>query len=287
MKTFAQVAIAANLSPGRVSQLFGASKKEENINPTNLASIVRCFQDEDIPIEIDAFYSDYSAFTSSIRNTRPKPPGSGIDNSAANDPFNPPSDEWHPDQPQTYTELAIVQLHAPRPLNSRPDCYYVDVSLRFTTADYELDGHLVVVGLRQANLTLTSDSYAIAHMSLLGDAARPYKGITPSLRGIKILPHESDVMLSGNPLDEHYLAIIEPAPAATGRDEVNVVLDAPSRGFAFALKDSDTERVHPPPSSNKDAILNLIYGEMLERCRVSKSGRFLVARAVVRRRTSE
>lgn len=285
LTTFAAVAGALGRSGSRLSQLFGVSdaQAEKGISPQIVGALARVFTRDGIPLTIEAFYLDYESFVSNITGTSFPPPTA---NQQDPDADALPSPDWVPDRPEAYTDLATAQLHPPRPLNSRPDCYYLDASLRFENAEYVVGNRTVAIGVRQATLSFTSPAYQIAHMSLLGDAARPLGGVTVAGTGITVAAPSPTPVLAGNPLGEHHFAIIEPLAIGDTTVTVTVTLHTASRSFAFTLLDDD-DAAAPTPSPTKDAILNLIYGEALNSRRDPATGRLDLAVATIRRNRSE
>jgi hypothetical protein len=156
------------------------------------------------------------------------------------------------------------------------------VSLRFDAAEYPAGDATIIVGLRNATLVIASEAYQIAHMSLLGDAARPLDGIAITGTGITVSALAGTSMLSGNPIGEHYLAVIEPVESEGTESTVTVTLHAARRAFVFSLLDQDGAPAVASASSTKDAILNLIYGETLDSRRDATTGHFGLGSATMR-----
>jgi len=285
LTTFGAVADAVGRSGGRLSQLFGFSEAqaENGISEKTLGAIARVFTQDGVPLTVETFYLDYMSFVSYLTSTYPTSSVPSAVSSCDDDALVLPSTDWVPDRSEAFTDLASAQLHPPRALNSRPDCYYLDASLRFAPAEYAVGNHAVVIGVREATLSLASSAYQIAHMSLLGDAARPLHGVTVTGNGITVVSLSNNAMLAGNPLGEHYFAVVEPVGTTDSTVTVTVTLHAARRSFSFALLDDDSAADIPAVSPAKDAILNLIYGDALASCRDPATGRLSLAVATMRR----
>jgi hypothetical protein len=288
LTTFDKVAEAINLSPGRVTQLFGARNPtaETGVDPATLGKIVKAFGLDGIGISVETFYLNYDAFVAQVAPDAMTLVEARTPIKDADAEPTLPSLDWHPDKAEAYTDLAVLQVHPPRPLNSRADCYYLDASLRFEIAEHATGNRTVAIGLRKANLTFASPAFQIAHASLLGDAARPHEGVTARANGITVSSLPGETMLEGSPLGDYYFAVIE--PAGTGEAVVTLTLSTAARSFAFMLIDDETDApAADTPSLNKDAILNLIYGEALTHRRDAATGRLALARATVRRKSAK
>jgi hypothetical protein len=281
------VAKAIKKTPGYLSQLFGAGDPgaETSINPKTLGAIVQAFQGEGLHLNVAMFLLSDEEFTeavsaqASLAKSRPTMTADKLDGEPTL-----PSVEWLPDQPVAYTPLVAAQIHPPRPINSRVGCYYLDVSLRFESASYFLENETVTVGLSSAGLSFVSPAYQIAHMSLLGDAARPLVGVRASTTGIVIAALPEEQWLSGNPLGEYHFAVIE--PAGDGPPSVSISVYAEPRHFVFALNSTETDAIARPPSPTKQAILTLVYRDGIEAHRDSPTGRMMLARATMRKRVT-
>ena len=288
MTTFHAVANALEVTPSRISQLFSATNAaaEHGITPRTLGALARIFKEDGIDFSLDAFYLEYDEFVAELAkkadHRQPPRPATAWDDAMP----TLPSPEWIPARSIAHTKIAAAQIHPPRPMNSRLDCYYLDVSLRFGTIEHSVERDTILIGLREAKLSFDSDSYQIAHASLAGDAARPMEGIMVSGVGVTISVREHENLLMGNPLGESYIAIIEPVEGDLKEASVGISLHAPRRSFTFEVIPED-ERVATAPSFTKDALLNLIYGESLERLRDPSTGFHLLATATIRRKAEE
>ncbi len=238
LTTHGAVAKAIGITPGRLSQLFGiaTATAEINISPETLGKIARAFTEDGVPLTPESLALPYEAFAATLapqrRPTRLEPEEPSL-----------PSPDWHIETAAQYTDLAAATLHRPRPLsNNRPDAYFLDASLRFEPAEYVLGNHSLTIALRQATLIFDSPAYQLGKDSLLGVPSRPHPLITPGIHGLTINAPDGET-LPPNPLDDHHLAIIE--PAGTADPIVTLTLTAPPP--QFHLRPHRRQR-HPIPT---------------------------------------
>ena len=287
------VATAVGVTEGRISQLFRGprAEAEKSIKPELLGNIIRVFCDQGVNVTVnDLCNKTFEEFATAI---------SYQDASCLKLLSRPPSDEietgqearkgdWVINKAVANTRLAVVRLHPPRQLNSRSDCFHLDVSIRFEPAEYSYEEKTLLVGLCRAVATFESPAYQIAHNSLLGDGERNWEGVVAGNNGVTLKPTLRAKMLTGSPLGDHHLAIIE--PAGNGDAKVTVELEAPRRAFVFKLLDDkvslddnvaldDNVDSASSISPNKMAILNLVYGESLSQKFNSETNRYGLAQA--------
>ena len=240
LTTHGAVAKAIGITPGRLSQLFGiaTATAEINISPETLGKIARAFTEDGVPLTPESLALPYEAFAATLapqrRPTRLEPEEPSL-----------PSPDWHIETAAQYTDLAAATLHRPRPLsNNRPDAYFLDASLRFEPAEYVLGNHSLTIALRQATLIFDSPAYQLGKDSLLGVPSRPHPLITPGIHGLTINAPDGET-LPPNPLDDHHLAIIE--PAGTADPIVTLTLTAPPPAVSPSPSSTTTTpNPHPP-----------------------------------------
>ena len=286
---FAAVAKALDISPGRLTQLFGISNPsaENAIKSETLGLLATAFSEDGVPLTIAALLLPFDDFAATL--TAPTRPQSKS-TPAPEEDSDAPSADWLPGRPDDHTEQANLAAHPPRPLNSRPGCYYLNTSLRFEPQEHRLDSRTLLVGLSSATLEFASNAYQIAANSLLGDAARPHDGVTVGKTSITVSVPDGE-MLRGNPLGEYYMAIIEPREA----DDPNALpaialhLHTAPRHFTFRVLDDDATADPPQPGPTKAALMKLVFlsEENIARHRNDASGRIRLARASVTRKPSD
>jgi nucleoside phosphorylase len=174
--------------------------------------------------------------------------------------------------------LAELRLHQPRPGNV-PGTYYVEATLRLGRGEYDYEDHTVSIGLREAFLSLDSSSYQAAQRSMIGERAA-HADFQPDVGGVKITGPRKGGCLVGEPLDEEYLAIIE--PTEEGDETVTVSLHAGRLSFEVALVDRQDGKLSIEATPiNKRVVLNTLIYERRER---DPQGRVILAGAQMRRK---
>jgi hypothetical protein len=184
-------------------------------------------------------------------------PRSRGDQPPPNEPSGPLA-EWTISQGRGTEGIVELRLHPPPPGNVA-DTFYVDATLRLDTGEYDCEERTVSIGLRDAFLSIVSPGYQTAKGSLIGERAE-HEHFKPAPGGAKISgPVDGHGCLSGDPLGEEHLAIIE--PAGEGEETVTVAVHAGRRSFVVSTADTQDERTGSNVApANKDAVLNaLIY----------------------------
>ena len=199
------------------------------------------------------------------------------------DPEPDPADDWLLESRSRTTNLAAITLHQPRRANPAGR-YYLDGSVAFAPITLEdREGRTVVAGLRESvvlDIDCAGSGYQIAQASLIGGRA-PHDHIAPGVDGIAITGPAANGLLHGDPIGEDHIAIIEPGPAGIG--PVAVTLSTLSRAFDFKYSPAaDTAPAPAGQTPNRDAILNILFGEAIGRD--PASNRILLARATMRRK---
>ncbi len=207
--------------------------------------------------------------------SQPRPPPNRAPHVDKDTPISP----WTVSERIRAEGLAVLRLHPPRPGNV-PETYYVDMTLAFSTAECEYEGRTVLIALRNAFLSINSSNYQPAFRSLVGERAE-HPNFKPRAEGVEIIgPLDSDGSLTGNPLGEEYLAIIERTEGP--QKPVTVRLHASRRSFAVVeLAPVEATIDAKSNSVNKDVILNqLIYEGRAK----DGQGQVIIAEARMRRR---
>lgn len=268
LTTFAAVAQAIDVTPGRITQIFGFNQERSGstVTPKILGLIVRAFIADGIALEIDWFYLEYDVFAARVGAA---PVGSPV---AA-------ADDWDCDQKMRLRSLVELRLDPPGPAGE------VQTKLLFGTARCEYqpeDGQgtrAVAIGLRDARFAIDPGSYRIAAGTMLGEREET-KGLKNFVRvagGIDIVGPLVDGVLKDDPFSNHYLGVIERANA---RGEPFAVTVA-AHGRSFVVTDADKDAGSAIPSENKEAILNVL---VLRRCERDEENRAVLAYATLQRR---
>ena len=286
LSTFAAVARAIGLTPGRVTQVFGQGEEIKGgsiVRPETLGRIVAAFAEDGVRCEVDWLHLDFGDCAARLAKANPSGPA--------------PHSSTAPDTPAagwTFTEatalpgLIELRLHPPRAGNELADSFYVDATLLFGTAchDYQPedgeDPRTVAIALRKALLAIGSDSYRPLKDSMIGERTE-----SPHYRrlagGVEITGPAPDGTLDGNPTGDQHLAVI--AGTNTGDDPFAVTVTA--NWGSFVVTDADAPAPLPGanrPSGNKAAILNALIHRHAAK---DPLGRPLLARATMRRPPGE
>jgi len=175
--------------------------------------------------------------------------------------------------------IAELRLHPPRSGNAS-GTYYLDATLVIDTGEYDHEGDTLLIGLREAFLSVQSSSYQVAKNSIIGDRS-DHANFKLTVGGTRVVgPLDDRGCLHGNPLGDEYMAVIEPVGE---RDEpVEVALRAGRRGFDITRADVSGDAPRDPAADiNKDAILNVLISKGREK---DPQGRVLLACARMKRR---
>jgi hypothetical protein len=281
LTTFAAAARALDLTPGRVTQMFGIGEEKNGkiIEPKTVGRLVAVFADDGLRCEVDWLYLEFDDFAARLARANraaPAPHASAI--------FDAPADDWEFTEATVLRGLVELRLHPPRPGNEVSGSLYVDATLLFGTAcpdympDDGQDPRSIAIALRQARLAIGSESYRPLKGSMIGE-----RGDCEHLRRVagylEITGPAPNGTLKGSPIGDQHLAVIAGTNAGDGAFAVTVTANWGS----FVVIDADT----PPesggsntPSANKTAILNaLIY----ENVRRDELGHPVLARATMQR----
>lgn len=282
LTTFAAVAKALGLTPGRVTQIFGSSQDVNGIiiQPDTLGGLVRVFAADGVRCEIVWLYQSFNGFAAEVARANPVtagPDGRSVPNVQTGD--------WRLTQDTILPDLVELHLDPPSAANEPPDSHYVNGTLLFGTAvcDYAPDGdedpRAVSIALTKARLSIGSDQYQPLRGTVIGERVTSEHFMRVA-GGVEITgPTEGDV-LKGNPIRDDHLAVIAGTNAS---DEPFAVTVAANWG-SFVVTDAGALAPRPganAPQGNKAAILNaLIY----KHARKDELNRAILARATMRRR---
>jgi hypothetical protein len=279
--TFAAVAKAIGLTPGRVTQVFGYAQEAEGslVRPGMLGRIAEAFVRDGVHCEVDWLHLHFDEFAARAAeanaSARPR---------QVSDRSDAPAGGWAFTEATALPGLVELRLHPPRPGNELPDSYYADATLLFGTAahDYQPDDgedpRTVAIALRRALLTIGSDGHRPLKGSMIGERTEceHYQRVAG---GVEIVGPAPKGTLEGSPIDDQYLAVIAGTPAG---DEPFAVTVAANWG-SFVVSDAEAPTAPPGAnrqSGNKAAILNaLIYKHAAK----DTLGRPLLAHATMRR----
>jgi hypothetical protein len=283
LTTFAAVAKALELSPSRVTQMFGHGEEVDgkNIKPETAGRLVAIFITAGVRCEVDWLYLDFDAFATRLANANPAAPAQH--DKAISDG---PAAGWTFTEDTVLPGLVELCLHPPRPGNEVPDSFYVDATLLFGTAfpDYEPDDgqdpRTIAIALHKAWLAIGSDSYRPLKGSVIGECVEA-EHLRRVAGYVEITGPAPSGTLDGNPIGDQHLAVI--AGTNTGNDPFAVTVAANWGSFVVIDAEAPPEhRGSNAPSGNKAAILNaLIYKDV----RKDELGRPVLARATMQRRS--
>ena len=273
MTTFAAVAKAIELTPGRVTQLFGHGQEAEGVvvKAATVWALVGAFKRDGVPCEIDWLYLQLDEFTLRLASAAP----TGVAESVAAD--------WELREHTVLPDLVELRLHPPRPGNEVEDSFYVETTLLFGTAECDVEPEAdeeprtVAIALRDARLAMGSASYRVVADSMIGERVKS-EHFRRVAGGIDISgPTNNEGTLDGDPIGNQHLAVI--VPTNIGDDPFAVAVAAGRR--SFVVTDVSEGSVGGAPADNKTVILNqLIY----RRCGKDEAGRTVLAEATMKRR---
>lgn len=277
LKTFAAVAEALGVSPGRVTQMFGHGQETNGVvvNADTVGKLVAAFAKARVPIKIDWLYLDYKEFAKLVARC-------GEDGAE----LRAPSGDWELREGSVLADLVELRLHPPRPANEVPDSHVVEATLLFGTAKVEYEPEdeteerrTISIALKDARMAIGSDGYRPLPGTVLGEKGREAEHLRRVAGGIEISgPAASNGTLEGDPLDGQPLATI--AGTHAGDDAFEVTVAAGHGSFVVAEPDAPAGR--NTPSVNKNAILNrFIHSRAKTR---DDANRAVLARATAKRK---
>jgi hypothetical protein len=270
LTTFAAVAKAIGVTPGRITQLFGQDAEQEgsNILPTTLDKLAAAFIRDGVRCEADWLYLDHGDFAARL---------------AKANIADGPTEVWERTEATALPGLVELRMHPPRMSNELPESCYVDATLLFGIAcadHFPEDGgepRSVAIALRQAQLAIGSDSYSALKDTMLGERGDESPHYRRVAGGVEVTGPAPDGVLEGNPIGDEHLAVI----ASTNASDDPFAVSVAANWGAFVI----TEATAPPGrnalSGNRTAILNaLIYARAVK----DVNGRAVLARATMRRK---
>ena len=271
LTTFAAVAEALGMSPGRVTQMFGYGQDEHgtSVKPETVGRLAAIFTADGATCEIDWFYLDYDDFAARIASSEMR--------SAATRESVPA--EWERNEQNFLPSMVELRLYPPGPGGE------VNAKLLFGTAlcDYEPEDserpRTVAIALRDARLTIGSASCGAAEGTMLGEREETKNADYFKLvaGGVDIFGPRQEGVLDGNPIGNHYLGVIEATKA--GDEPFEVAVAAHRRSFVVADADA-SPGAGGVPLDNKDAILNVF---IYRRCHRDEENRAVLSEAQIRR----
>jgi hypothetical protein len=276
LTTFAAVAKAIDLSPGRVTQMFGYGQESDGITirAETVGALVKAFRDDGVPCGIDWLYLEYDEFCGRLAG-----PGRNL---PPPEPPEPPVADWELREGTVLADLVELRLHPPRPGNEVRDSYYASATLLFGTAicDVEPDDgeepRSVSIALCNARLAIGSDGYQPLPGTTLGETGREGENFKRVAGGIEIIGPAPNGTLDGDPIGDQHLAVI----AATNTGDAAFAVSVAALRGSFVVGGADAE-----VSVNKTAILNeFIYRRAVER---DDAGRAILAQATMKLRPKE
>jgi hypothetical protein len=285
LTTFAAVAKAIGLSPGRVTQMFGSGLERDGvvIQADTVGRLVAVFCGDGVWLEIDWFFVEFDDFAARVAAARP----CGVGPRVVGTPDASPGD-WEFTETTVLPDLVELRLHPPRPGNEVRDPHYVDATLLFGPAfcDYDPDDgqdpRTVTIALSNARLAIGSESYQPLKDTMIGERVESehYQRVAG---GVEITGPAPNGTLEGNPIGDQHLAVIA---GTNSGDEPFAATVAANRGsFVVADPDAPPERhCVNAPSNNRNAILNAVIYKNLQK---DAAGRALLARATMQRKPED
>ena len=227
LKSFVAVARAIELSPGRVTQLFGYGRDHDGtpIKPETLGRLVEAFAADGVCCEVAWLHLPFDDFADALTAANPAT-GRTPRRTVASDAAAP---GWRFTEDSMLPDLVELRLHPPRPGNELADSFYVDATLLFGTAEHDVppedgsDPRSVAIALRKALLAIGSSSYQPLKDSMLGErtSSDHYRRVAG---GVEITGPAPEGTLEGDPIGGDHLAVI--AGTGTGDEPFSVSVAA-------------------------------------------------------------
>jgi hypothetical protein len=174
---------------------------------------------------------------------------------------SPEPTRWDASKPASLQgAVRLVTLRAHEPLRGNDETLRLMVTLIITPdGDLMYRGRGITIGLTNALLSLDSDHWQPAYQSLASERNHPHFALDAS--GARIVgPIDATTgMITGAPLGDEPLAVIE--PIANGDGPVHVTICA-SRG-SFRVLAGTTGGPQKSVSRNQDLVLNALFHEQL------------------------
>jgi hypothetical protein len=124
LRTYAAVAEAITVTPGRITQMFGYGQEAEGyiVEAKTVGAIVKAFRDDGVPCQVDWFYLEFEAFAAKV----------AVAQAEAAKPTE--AVVWELREETVLTDLVELRIDPPTPDNEIPDAYRVNGTLLFGTA---------------------------------------------------------------------------------------------------------------------------------------------------------
>lgn len=280
LTTFAAVAKAIDVSPGRITQLFGHGVEREgsNVEWGTLQKLADAFTRDGVKCEADWLCLDHADFV--VRVAKANPAAVALRRATLADV---PTAAWERTEATALPGLVEFRLHPPRTGNEVPDSYYVESTLLFGTAcadDVPEDGgepRSVAIALRHALLAIGSDSYSPLKDTMLGERGDTSPNYRRVAGGVEVTGPTPDGVLEGSPVGDEHLAVI----AGTNAGDDPFAVSVAANWGAFVVTEAAAPAGGNTPSGNRTAILNALLYKAAEKDRL---GRAVLAQATLRRR---
>jgi hypothetical protein len=273
LRTYAAVAEAITVTPGRITQMFGYGQEAEGyiVEAKTVGAIVKAFRDDGVPCQVDWFYLEFEAFAAKV----------AVAQAEAAKPTE--AVVWELREETVLTDLVELRIDPPTPDNEIPDAYRVNGTLLFGTArcEYEPDGpnpRTVGIALRDARFAIAASGYQPLAGTMVGEreGTQDSPNYERAAGGIAITGPAVGGALNGRPLGDHHFATIAAANVGDAVFRVSVMAE----GRSFIVADPDAAAT-PAPNDNRAAILSFF---IYSRCDRDEQQRAIVARATARRR---
>jgi hypothetical protein len=175
--------------------------------------------------------------------------------------------------------LVELRLHLPRPGNV-DQTFYIDATLRFGVSEFNIGDCTVLIGLKDAFLSIDSEAFQPAKGSMLGER-NDNRFFRRSVGGIRILGPREGRCLVGDPLGDEHVVIME--RSLGGDEQIGLTVHAGRLSFDVTITDDREERREAAPmSKNKNAILNALILDKTER---DTQGRAVLACSAIQRKS--
>lgn len=233
--------------------------KDNSVTPETVGQAVRALREKLGDQFIETVYRRGYKFVGSIERLTPDNEPSALPGTRnghnrldqATEDYS--ASRWSLSDPIGTDGLAELRIHQPRPGN-HVGTFYVDATLRVDVAEYEHEDRIVVIGLKNAFLSIEPVGCQPSKGTMLGERIA-CETIKTKPRGIEFTAQTDQ--LSGDLLGEEYIAVME----STAQDQQSVALElrAGRRSFNVAVKGADGCEIQNI-STEKNSILEaLIY----------------------------
>ncbi|MCX7380282.1 MAG: hypothetical protein NT133_02450 [Alphaproteobacteria bacterium] len=263
LTTFAALAKVLDVTPGAISQIFGAGKESAGAVPPKdmLGNIVAAFKADGLHVELEWFYLEFDAFADRLAGKV-----------AARAPA-----AWEKREESIAAELVEFRLHDPTETN-REGGMNIPATLYFGSVEFDEEGF--AIGVKDATITPLPGGFVAAEKSFIGERA-PHDNFTRVAGGVRVIkPQNRGGALEGSPLGEEHLFAVERAPEGT--EEITIEITAGRRSFVVTpLPDPNATQPDTTKTgaAEKDAVLNVF----LKKALAPNAPRPVIARARLKR----